>query len=340
MVLKRPFPLEAEGRNVHLKLGSTTHRNVVKAVLIGLVLVGLVPVASAQSRPERIDLPDGFQPEGIVNSGTTFYVGSIPTGDIYKGDLLTGEGDVFIEAPDGRRAVGLAWRTNMLFVSGGPTGQVYVYDGTTGDELFAHQFTTDETFINDVEATKDAAYWTDSMNPVLYKLPINGKEQFGTPQTIKLTGDLQYQEGFNVNGIEASPDGQSLILVQSNTGNLYKANPYNGKTKLIDLGGENVQRGDGILLDRRKAGPPKCRRPNGGSCLWVLQNQDKLLTLIYLKGDLRSGRVVRRTMLESSDVPTTLDRSGNYLAIVNARFGTESPETADYWVTQITRPSQ
>lgn len=29
--------------------------------------------------PKRINLPNGFQPEGIANEGETFYVGSIPT---------------------------------------------------------------------------------------------------------------------------------------------------------------------------------------------------------------------------------------------------------------------
>jgi sugar lactone lactonase YvrE len=323
---------------VHLKFGFRPYRKLVRTILVGLLLAGTGPSASAQGRPKRIDLPNGFQPEGIVNAGTTFFAGSTSTGDIFRGDLTTGEGEMLIDAPEGRSAIGLAWRTGMLFVSGGSTGQVYVYDGTSGEELFTHQFTTENSFINDVEATENAAYWTDSVNPVIYKLPINGKEQFGTPQTIALTGDLVYEEGFNVNGIEASPDGQTLLLVQSNTGLLFKADPYTGETQKINLHGKRVPNGDGILLDRRKRGAPDCRRANGGSCLWVLQNQDELITTIYLKGNLNSGSVIDRVTYKTFDVPTTLDRSGAFLAIVNARFGTESPETADYWVTQIRRP--
>ena len=39
-----------------------------------------------------------------------------------------------------------------------------------------------------------------------------------------LTGDIVYQAGFNVNGIDATPNGKRLIIVQSNTGQLFKVN--------------------------------------------------------------------------------------------------------------------
>ena len=70
----------------------------VLVVVLGLVgaLVGSgTGAAVAAPFPSRIDLPDGFRPEGIaIGKGTTFYVGSIPTGAIYRGDLRTGDGDV------------------------------------------------------------------------------------------------------------------------------------------------------------------------------------------------------------------------------------------------------
>ncbi|MCA1682047.1 MAG: superoxide dismutase, partial [Acidimicrobiales bacterium] len=80
------------------------------AVLLPLVLALLAVVAAAppvHARsgrfPDRIALPPGFQPEGIdVGRGTTFYMGTIPTGAVYAGDLRTGVGDVLVpEARDG-----------------------------------------------------------------------------------------------------------------------------------------------------------------------------------------------------------------------------------------------
>ena len=105
-----------------------------------LVLTLTVPgsARAGAAFPEVIPLPPGFQPEGIaIGRGTTFFVGSIPTGAIYKGDLRTGEGDVLVDPVGGRAAIGLAVDSagQRLYVAGGPTGQAYVYDTETGDLL-------------------------------------------------------------------------------------------------------------------------------------------------------------------------------------------------------------
>lgn len=288
-----------------------------------VVLLGSVATASSSNFPRTIPLPDGFQPEGIAVQGKTFYAGSIPTGAIYRGDLRTGAGSILVPAQQGRSAIGLSLRDGMLFVAGGGTGQGYVYDAGTGATLAVLQLTTASTFVNDVVATNDAAYFTDSVNPVVYRVPFDGAS-FGTPQAIPLTGDIVYQTGFNANGIDATPNGDTLVIVQSNTGRLFTVDPDTGATTAIDLGGESVVNGDGILLDGRN--------------LWVVQNRDNVLTLVRLSPDLSTGSVVQRFEVEGSDVPTTVARSGNRLALVNARFGTPSPQTADYWVTQLRRP--
>ena len=62
-----------------------------------LVLAAIVAVATSvagaqNAFPSHIELPDDFQPEGIAIAGNEFFVGSIPTGTIYHGDLRTGEG--------------------------------------------------------------------------------------------------------------------------------------------------------------------------------------------------------------------------------------------------------
>src|ERR687898_2385854 len=60
-------------------------------------IVLAAPLGAGGGFPERIALPDGFRPEGIaIGKQATFYVGSIPTGAIYRGNLRTGEGSVFI----------------------------------------------------------------------------------------------------------------------------------------------------------------------------------------------------------------------------------------------------
>ena len=78
---------------------------------------------------------------------------------------------------------------------------------------------------------------------------------------------------------------------------------------------------DGILLD--------------GRTLYVVQNQLNRIAKINLAPNLRSGRVVTRITSPDFSVPTTIAELGRRLYAVNARFGTPSPSTADYWVTQV-----
>ncbi|HWL65347.1 MAG TPA: superoxide dismutase [Actinomycetota bacterium] len=315
-------------------------RRSLAGLLVATAVLTAGGIAVAQGRPETIPLPQGWQPEGIAAAGTTFYAGSIPTGDIWRGDLVTGEGGVFIDAPDGRRAVGIhlaeGW---LLLVAGGPTGQGYVYDINNGSEVDSFQFTAENTFINDVTMTSTAAYFTDSVNPVLYRVPFDGSA-FGEPEVLPYSGDLVYQEGFNVNGIDTTPSGKWLVVVQSNTGGLFKVDPASGETHAIDLGGADVTGGDGILYDSwRTKNDRRCRRAKGRpGCLWVVENRDNLLTLVRFGAGLNSGKILSQTTHESFDVPTTVARSGRYMALVNARFGNETPATADYWVTQFKRP--
>ena len=110
--------------------------------LAGLALA--LPLAATSSRgfPDHIDLPNGWQPEGIaIGRGTNFYVGSIPTGRIYRGDLRTGQGAELV--PDrGRRAIGVEVdHRNRLCVAGGPTGDGYVYNASTGADIAQFNFT-------------------------------------------------------------------------------------------------------------------------------------------------------------------------------------------------------
>ena len=61
--------------------------------LAGLALALPLAATSAKGFPERIDIPNGWQPEGIATGKhDSFYSGSRATGAVYKGNLKTGEG--------------------------------------------------------------------------------------------------------------------------------------------------------------------------------------------------------------------------------------------------------
>ena len=129
-----------------------------------------------------------------------------------------------------------------------------------------------------------------------------------------------HQPGFNLNGIDATRNGKTLIVVQSGTGKLFTVSP-SGVTDEIDLGGATVTNGDGILLD--------------GRTLYVVRNQLNQIDVIRLSGRLESGRVVDTIKDPGFDIPTTIDERGKRLYAVNARFSTPPTPETPYWITQV-----
>jgi sugar lactone lactonase YvrE len=290
------------------------------------VLTSSAALAKA-SFPDVIALPNGWQPEGIaIGNGTTFYVGSIPTGAVYRGDLRTGKGSTLVAGATGRSAIGVAHDRGRLFVAGGGTGKAFVYDARSGSLVREIQLATGggATFVNDVVVTKRAAYFTDSNRAVLYRVALSKN---GAPaaqsQAVPLTGDFQLVPGFNLNGIDATPDGKTLVVVQSANGKLFSVAASSGVTKEISLGGATVPNGDGLLLH--------------GRTLYVVQNQLNRIAVVSLAKGLGSGSIARTITNAAFDVPTTIDRHGNRLYAVNARFNAPPGPSTTYSVVQVPR---
>lgn len=285
----------------------------------GFALALALP-AAAGPFPGVISLPNGFRPEGIsIGNGGTFYVGSLADGAVYRGNLRTGAGAVLVPPQSGRVSVGLEFDGGLLYVAGGPTGQAYVYDAATGATVASYQLTTGQSFINDVVVTKDAAYFTDSFQPVLYRVPLGGAPGV---DVIPLGGDFTFVPGaFNTNGIDATPDGKTLVIVHSTLGTLYTVDPATGVADQIELSGGGVPSGDGILLD--------------GRTLYVVQNFLNQVTVVLLAPDRSAGAIVAVRTNPLFDIPTTIDEHGNRLYAVNARFSTPPTPTTAYSVVQF-----
>jgi hypothetical protein len=285
-------------------------RQLVALVGTAVCLAFAVP-AGAQPFPDSIPLPDDFAPEGIATGvGTTFYAGSITLGDIYRGDLRTGEGAMFIQAPAGRDAVGLKAdrRHGLLFVAGGFTGEAYVYDLRTGAPVASYQFgTLGASLVNDVIVTRDAAYFTDSFAPVLYVVPI-GPGGLGPGETLALSGPAAtvVPGDVGLNGIEATRDGRTLIVNHTALGALFTVDAATGESAVIDVDGLIAGTLDGLLLHGRD--------------LWVVENFPNTLARVSLSPDLSSGEITATITSPLFRVPTTIARHGSRLAAVNARF--------------------
>jgi sugar lactone lactonase YvrE len=301
---------------------------------------------SAVSFPNVLPLPTGFQPEGIATGrGTEFFVGSFPLGAVYKGDLRDGNGQLLV-APDpgNRQVVGLSHdaRTNQLFAAGGLLGQAHVFDGGTGAVLATYQLTAPCpdvpcTLVNDAIVTRDAVYFTDSFRPSIYRVPLGPGGALisgAAPLEIPLSGDFVFDavcpifpQPANANGIDATPDGKVLVIVNLCTGQLFRVDPSSGHARLIDLGGAALPYGDGILLD--------------GFDLYVVQNLLNQIAVVELAPDLASGVVTGTITDPAFRIPATVAEFGRSLYAVNARFDVAPPDvpspTVEFEVVRVNK---
>ncbi len=216
-----------------------------------------------------------------------------------------------------------------LFIAGGGTGSARVVDAGTGasfSELRLHRPLEAPTFVNDVVVTRDAAWFTDSQQAQLYKLPLGPggalpeSDEF---EVVPLTGDWEQVSGFNANGIAETPDHRALLVVQSATGLLFRVDPDTGVATTVDLGGYSLTNGDGLLVI--------------GRTLYVVRNSSNNVAVFRLDAAGTSGELVEEVTDSDFRVPTTIARFGDSLFLPNARFGTPPTPDTEYSVVRIDR---
>lgn len=278
--------------------------------------------------PEVIPLPHGFWPEGIAfGTGTTFYVSSLATGAIFRGDARTGTGGLLVAPEPGVEKVGLHYDAagQRLFAAAGFTGQAFVYDARTGALLAAYQLGgAGESLVNDVVVTRAGAYFTDSFAPVLYHLPLGrGGTLPVAAETVSLGGEYVHVEDAvvaNANGITATPDGRWLIIANTETGTLYRVDPATGHARRIEIPGEPLY-GDGILL--------------AGRTLYVVEGHLDRIAVVRLGADLLGGTLDRFITSPQLRFPSTIARFGSALYAVNARFDVPPEPHTGYEVVRL-----
>jgi sugar lactone lactonase YvrE len=286
-----------------------------------IALAGVILVASAgtsaRAFPDFIQLPADFGPEGIAaGNGTTFYAGSLAAstrGQILVGDLRTGEFATLV-APDGVPATGMKHdpRSNLLFVARAGSGMGTIFNAESGDVVVSYQFQTSPTFINDVVVTREAAYFTDTQAPFLYRVELGPAGAPADDATaIPLPGT------FRTNGIAATPNGKQLFVVDGATAQLYRIDTATHTPVLVNLGGDTLPNADGLLLD--------------GKTLYVVQNVRNRIAVVELSPDYLSGEIIGFitepfTSNSSTRVPTTIAKFGSALYAVTAGFAAPSPD--------------
>jgi sugar lactone lactonase YvrE len=289
-----------------------------------VVVVGLGSTSAAVGQtPSSYSLPgNAVFPEGIALQPRTnnFFVSSTTDGTIFRGQLAQGATQVFLPpGGDGRTAaVGLrVSRRGRLYVAGGATGLIFVYNVAT--RALIGRFDTGaapQRFLNDIAiAPNGDAFVTDSMRPVLYRIPYAAVQ---TPSTATQTAEpwlnftgtpLQYTSpGVNLNGIVATDNGRYLIVAQTNTNKLFRIEIATKAVVEINLGGVPVG-ADGLLLQ--------------GRTLHAVARPD--IAKILLSTDFLQGTVFSRTNYLGLRFPTTIALARNMLLVVNSQFDRRAP---------------
>ncbi len=284
--------------------------------------------------PAVLAMPNGFAADGIsFGPGTTFYVGSLATGAIWRGDAATGAGGLLVQPQQGGSACGVAYdqRSNRLFVAGAATGQALVYDASSGALLASYQLSDPsggDTDIQSVAVVGNAVYFTDVLQPVIYRLPLglNGAlPPQGAAQALPLSGDFQFVPGqLNASGIVGTPDGRWLLTVNVTTGALYRVDPATGRATAINLGGGSLLFGDGLALV--------------GQTLYVVQVVFNQVAVVNLSTDFTSGTIGGQPLTNPSlDFPGHLAAFGNSLYVVNAHLELDPAPDVGYQVVELSR---
>ena len=278
-----------------------------------MVAAAMLPaVAAADPRPGSYALPgDAVFPEGVTfeQQSGHYFVSSTTDGTIFRGELDEPEAEVFLEpGSDGRTtAAGLEASDGLLYVAGGGSGKMFVYE--TASAQLVDQFATaaSPTFINDVAVAKSGdAFFTDSLSPLLYRV-FERETGLEFETFLDFTGTVfEYQTGFNANGIVASQDGRYLIVVQSNTGELFRIDVETKEVVQVDLGPDTVMAGDGLELR--------------GRSLYVVRNSAGVVAEVQLSGDFASGELLGETGDPSFRFPTTAAIARGRMLVVNSQF--------------------
>ena len=298
-------------------------RRIMLLVSVLFLVLAAVPVGAAEQFPDEIDLPAGYFPEGIaVGKGSTFYVGSLSDGSIYKGDLRTGSGEVLTAPAGAFVTVGIEVDDQeRIWVAGGPSGTGRVYDGVSGDLLAVYTFTAPlASFVNDVVVTNDAAYFTDSGTshdpdpsmfrfagePRLFVVPLGPGKSLPGPSAVEtLSTNLPDLDFPNLNGIETTPGGAALVVGHTTAGTLFTVDPASGDGTAIDVG-VPLLGNDGLI-----------RR---GTTIYVVENAAGRVSAVKITPDGSSGMVADVYPVAGAETPTTAGLFGNALYVADARF--------------------
>jgi sugar lactone lactonase YvrE len=293
-----------------------------KSIAPFVVAVALAGAATHAQKPEIVQYPlpaNVTYPEGIAYDAKSgdLYTGSALTGIVYRMSAKApGDKSGAVVAPEKTvmpvepfpALLGMKIDAGRLWIAGGRTGRMVVLDARTGKVLKGFETPAQPAgLINDVAIAGPAAYFTDTLRPTLWRVPFKGDQIGDLEPWLQFSGGpLEYAQGPNLNGIAATPDGRYLIVVQMNKGLLFRIGVADKQVTAIDIGGESLSTGDGLVLD--------------GSTLYVVRQGEQEVVTISLSSDLSTGKVVSRFKNPALLWPATAVKVGDRLLVVPTQF--------------------
>ena len=299
-----------------------------RRIASGVALVGLCAALATGAPSVAAVAPDLYTIPGkrvfpagvaVVPGSRTFYVSSRRDGTIFRGDLRRPAVRPFLAGGANGRdaAVGLAAdRRGRLFVAGGPSGVLFVYNARTGRLIRAFDtgLRPPAAFVTDVAlAPSGDVYATDSLRPVIYRVPASSLVRSSLDRSppeafVDLTGTaIAYGPGQNLSGIAVTPDGGTLLVVQSNTGALFRVDVASRRVTEVPVdGGRRLLGADGILLR--------------GGTLYVVRSRVSRVVAVELDPGLSSGLVLATIRARSFADPSAVAGAGRRLLVVNSQL--------------------
>ena len=276
--------------------------------------------AWAQSGVRILPLPEAAAyPEGVTVDPATgaIYTNSANTGVVFRIDPETGAvvqvadplglGD---SSPARPVSVALGLKADgqgRLWVAGARTGSMHVVDIATGQRLA--RFTTPQGpwLINDVALTSDAAYFTDTLRPLLWRVSRDSIADGVLEPWLSFEGTvLEYGEDPNLNGIVATPDGRYLIVVLMKTGRLYRIDARTREVTAVDTGDSALDGGDGLALVGRR--------------LFLVRQSAGEVVALDLSIDLTAAVEAKRIKPTELAWPATVAVRGDRLIVANSQL--------------------
>jgi sugar lactone lactonase YvrE len=277
------------------------------------------PALATYPLPASVTYPEGVAYDAKTNA---IFTGSAATGNIVRIDLKSRQStDVtaaVLPAEPFPALLGMKVDgAGRLWLAGGRTGAMAVVDARSGALIKKFEVPTKgASLINDVAIVGDAAYFTDSLTPTMWRVSTAEGKIGDLEPWLQFAGTpLEYTTpGANLNGITATEDGRTLLVVQMNKGLLFRIDIAGRKVSPIDIGGESVATGDGLVLDRRR--------------LYVVRQGEQEIVTIDLADDLTRGKVVSRFKDPALAWPATAAKVGDNLLVVNTQFNKRTTKDA------------